>query len=110
MRSVKVHNKGVNAIYKLKCPLNANIFTTEHTWFTIPSTPCNMSCTNNYIRIHRAVQFSVRDRTGPRTDLDRTGPVLIGPVFGPYFWCFLVFGPVPSWTEGLVDRTDGPQK
>jgi len=74
MRSVKVHNKGVNAIYKLKCPLNANIFTTEHTWFTIPSTPCNMSCTNNYIRIHRAVQFSVRDRTGP----DR-GRTWIGP-------------------------------
>jgi len=52
MRSVKVHDKGVNVAYKSKCPLNANIFTTEHTWFAIPSTPCNMSCTNNYIRIH----------------------------------------------------------
>jgi len=52
MRSVKDYNKGVEVAYKLKRPLNANIFTTEHTWFTIFSTPCNMSCTDNYIRIH----------------------------------------------------------
>ena len=29
----------------------------------------------------RGVHFSVRDRTGPRTSSDRTGPVLFGPDF-----------------------------
>ena len=30
---------------------------------------------------NRSVQFSIRDRTGPRTGSDRTGLVLFGPVF-----------------------------
>ena len=56
----------------------------------------------------RGAQFSVRDRTRPRTGSDQTGSVLFGPVFDPGF-CWIQslvrsqVGPV-----GPVDRMDGP--
>ena len=49
--------------------------------------------------------FSFRSETGPdrgpaRIRSDRTGLVLVGPVFGPCFCSISVFGPVPGWIGG----------
>jgi len=57
----------------------------------------------------RGVQFSVRDRIGPRTGSDRTQSDLTGPLRCGLRSKLLpnsVFGPVPGWT----DRTGGPDR
>ena len=58
------------------------------------------------IYISRGESYSVQDRTGPRTGLDRTGPDRTGPVqFGPVLGPpnFLIRSSVRS-RSGLVDR------
>ena len=47
----------------------------------------------------RAVHYSVQERTGPKTDRDRTGPFMFGPVVGPAISCFQS----SDWTGGPVE-------
>ena len=42
-------------------------------------------------------------KTGP----DQTRLVFFGSILDPWFLWFSMFGPVPGWTAGPMDRTDG---
>jgi len=81
--TTSVHDAAISAIF---------LFTANFAHFGVPCRP---------------MQFSVWDRTGPRTGSDRTGPLRSG--LRSVILMNSVFGPVPGWTGGPVGQTDGPK-